>query len=390
MIQPGQRESGRSQRVAPACSTSLFRVAVVTFLLLIGACSPVEIVRVRAGQPFRERTIDSRAYAAYVRARLSESKGETAAAAAQYQYVLLLDPLSVDALIRLGTLYCASSPAKSSVFWEKAERIDSESPKLWFERARCEFARDESEPALRDAKRAMQLDPLAQDAVCLAVDISTKLGRPDDGLRWLRGALALNPANGRLWQLMFQNAGVSQSEKMHAVVRLWQLRHPSASEVPRAFESGPMPTAADAQAKATMLALLLDEALQDSNLPVARETATLLGMNPEQLALSATAAGSHEIALDQAELLLALDHDDAVLWAVGLLATDALHDETRFSSLLSHPPKRPLQGSRSLTGHILDLLRRRVVFDLDQPTGDTATEPSSQRAMSQRAQLSAQ
>jgi tetratricopeptide (TPR) repeat protein len=353
--------------------TCFVRTGAVLLLSLLSACRPSPVLRVSRGRAFQERSIAAEAYAAYVRGRLFEQKNDSVHAAEQYRLVLSRDPDSLEAMVRLAAISCSRSPAESATWWVKAEHLDAESPMLWLERARCELSNGHLELASEDAERTLHFDPESEDAISILVTASSALNRPDAGLVWLRAALAAEPSNAHLWKLSFEHEKVTRAERLYAASQLYRLRHPDQDTIPERFRSGVVSRGTVNSANAVILEGELTQALDQDNVESARELATRLGINPEQLALMALRQGAHSVASAQAALLLAIEPENSAMWVVGILAADEQRESTHYSTLLAHPPTRPLPTDSALRGRLLDLLRRRTAFDV--PHEQTASRP---------------
>jgi len=355
----------------PTCSV---RTGAVLLLSLLGACGPSPVLRVSRGRAFEERSIAADAYAAYIRGRLFEHKNDSVHAAEQYRLVISRDPESLEALVRLAAISCSRSPAESAAWWAKAEHLDAESPMLWLERARCELSNGRLELASQDAERTLHFDPASEDAISILVTASSALNRPEAGLVWLRAALAAEPNNAHLWKLSFEHEKLPSAERLYAASQLYRLRHPDRDTIPVQFRSGFVSRGTVNSANAVILEGELTQALDQDNVPSARELATRLGINPEQLALMALKQGAHSVASAQAALLLAVEPENSAMWVVGILAADEQRESTHFSALLAHPPTRPLPPDSALRGRLLDLLRRRTAFDVPQKEAASRAE----------------
>src|ERR1700690_783996 len=200
----GKCISRRNHSGPRATVRAVTRLALVAFLFVVStvSCGPDQVIRIRAGQAYEERLIDSRAYAAFMRARVYEAKGDSSHATLQYEQVLSFDPQAVEAWVRLGSIYCASNPTKASSAWRTAEQLDPQSPELWLRRAGCEYRQGHFDLALNYARLAVRFEPTSAEAAVLIADTSSRLNRREEGITWLLGASAMSPMNVYLWKTL--------------------------------------------------------------------------------------------------------------------------------------------------------------------------------------------
>jgi len=344
--------------------SAVARLARVTFLFIVwtASCGPSQVVRIRAGQSYEERLIESRAYAAFMRARISEAKGDPSRATVQYGEVLSYDPQAVEAWVRIGSINCLNDPTKALDAWQKAERLDAQSPELWLQRARCEYRLGHLEIALNYARLTVRFEPTSAQAAVLIADASLRLNRREEAITWLLGATAMSPTNVYLWKTIFLSKSVPSVERRYAALQLAQLRPLDASAIPFAYsmESGDTPVRAAGRIK---LELMLEAALRKSDTAESQHIATLLGLNPERLALRALIEGAYNVVLDEVELLLAVDSDNASAWIVGLVAADRSRDDARFNSLLARCPKASVLSNDRYRDLLVELVGNRATLD---------------------------
>ena len=363
-LRPFQLNRRARLEVSSLRVSAVARLARVTFLFVAStaSCGPSQVVRIRAGQSYEERLIDSRAYAAFMRARMSEAKGDSSRATLQYQEVLSYDPQAVEAWVRIGGINCQNDPTRALDAWQNAERLDAQSPELWLQRARCEYRLGRFELALNYARLTVRFEPTSAQAAVLIADTSSRLNRREDAITWLLGATAMSPMNVYLWKTIFLSKNVPSFERRYAAMQLAQLRPLDASSIPFAYsiESGDTPVRAAGRLK---LELMLETALRRSDTTESQRVATLLGLNPEQLALRALIEGAYNVALDEVELLLAVDSNNASAWIVGLVAADRNRDDARFNSLLVRCPKAPVPSNARYRDLLVELVGNRATLD---------------------------
>ena len=333
---PGTRKLRTIDDAAKPNVLEAMRRGVTSVLVLISlaSCGTGTITRVRAGHSYEERSIDARAYAAYARGRLYEAQGDLSRAAAQYRAVVALDPEAGEAWVRLGAVHCIENPKPADHAWDKAARLDPESPKLWAEKARCELRHNHSRAALQFAQLAMRFDPTSVDAVSLVATAAGKLNRSRDGLAWLYGAAAMNPTNAYLWRLILATNNLPIAERRYAAAQLAKLRPPDSIAILPAYSSVVGSNQTTQAAWARKLEQDLEDGFSADDVVKARRIATMLGLNPEQLARRAVLAGAYDTALQEADLILEVASDNAIAWIVGLLAADRMRDESRLDERL--------------------------------------------------------
>ncbi len=353
--------------IATGCKPWVRRaIALYSLLISTVSCEASRVVRIRAGQSYEERLIDSQAYAAFMRARIYEAKGDAVNATLQYEEVLSFDPQAAEAWVRLGNIYCRRNWAKASEAWQAASRLDPESPDLWVLRARCEYLQGHFELALDYARRAIRFEPTSVPAAVLIADTSSRLNRREEAITWLHGACAMSPTNVYLWQTMFLSKTLPNFERRYAAKQLARLRPPGTSTIPLSYRSSAdssQPTSAAWQLK---LDQELEVALDKNDTADARRVATQLGLNPEQLAARALIEGSYSVVLDQVELLLAVDSNNASAWILGLVAADRSHDDVRFHSLLARSPKASIPSDAIFRDYLVELIGNRVSLDVGE------------------------
>ena len=339
------------------------RVCAAALLLLSVSCTTAPVLRVSGGKAFEERPISPTAYAAYARARLLEARGDLAAAAAQYKLVLAADPESTEAMVRLAVVYCMSSAEQSAALFSKAEQLDATSAKLWLERASCELRQGQFRAASDDAKRALSIEPALVPALTVVIAASSALNDADAGLVWLRAALAANPSDVRLWNALFEHKRAPRAEQLYAAAQLERLRPRDSSAIPPRRSSGLLHRGTQPDANTTLLEFALNHALDHGSVDSARNFATSLGLNPQQMAERALSRGAFSVAAAQSELLLAVNPENSAAWVVGLVAADQLMQSERVAMLLAHLPTQPLDTQSPLVNSLVELLKRRVRLD---------------------------
>ena len=345
------------------------RWVVVNLLISCGsvACTQGTVLRVRSGHAYEERAIDSRAYAAYARGRLYEARGDTKRAAEQYEGVLLADPNAAEAWVRLGALHCVPDPELATNAWLKAEQLDPELPQLWLEKSRCELKHQRYEDSLKFAKLAVRFEPSSVAGAALIASAAAKLDRPHEGIKWLWGATALNPMSADAWQILLGSAELSESDRRYVARQLTRLRPPGASAIAPVYSTPAGAAPAMRKAWVASQEQELQQALVAGDIAESRRIATLLGINPNQLAERAMSSGSYAIALSEADMILNVDDDNTFAWIVGLVAADRIGDGDKYLALLRRAPSTPIGKNDLLQAWLLDLVRCRAAVSTEPP-----------------------
>ncbi len=284
-------------------------------------------------------------------------------AATQYVTVLSIDPEAAEAWIRLGTIYCLSNPKQSSKSWQKAEQLEPESPQLWLERARCELKHNQPDLALRFAQLTIRFEPSSAEAASLIAIISANLNEPRDGLKWLLGAAAMNPTNVYLWQAIFILKNTPIPERRYAARQLARMRPLTESAIPPLYSTSTDSNQPIRAAWNLQLVREFESALRKNDTPETRRLATLLGINPQQLARRALIEGAYGVVLNEVELILALDSNNISAWIMGLLAADRSRDDVRFSAILSRVPESTMSADDTLQNLLIELVRWRAAVE---------------------------
>jgi len=328
-------------------------------LVALNGCQGEQVVRVKDGRAYHERTIAPEAYAAYVRARLNESRGNSAAAMREYEHVLALDNRAGQAWIRLGALQCRTNPKAAERAWQQASETAAGSPQLWVERARCLLERGELEQAEDFARQALQFGPAQPEVTLLCAGIASRLGNSQRETQLLFGALAIHPANTALLTALSTSPTQPPAFRRYAARRLIRLRPIDEAWVPPLYlenaHLGPVQ-----QQNAMHLQEQFEQALSQHNSDQALQVATLLGVRPNQLALAAFFWGFDSLAAEQASVVLALNPSDATAWLIALLTADLAGAREKLDELLARPPQSSSKLEPALLKALFALIQRRT------------------------------
>lgn len=322
-------------------------------------CQSGQVVRVKDGRAYHERSIVPEAYAAYARGRLNESHGDSAAALREYKRVLELDGRAGQAWIRLGALQCRTNPKAAEHAWQHANESAAESPQLWVERAQCALQRGELKAAENFAGRALELGPSQPEVTVLCASIASRLGNSEREAQLLFGALALQPANTAILTALSISPTQPSAYQRYAAGRLIRLRPIDDTWVPPVyFEKAP--TGPTQQLSALYLQEQFEQALSRRDTDKVLRMATLLGIRPDHLALAALFSGFGSLAAKQAALLLALNPNDASAWLIALVEADLSGASEKLDELLAHPPQSSSKLEPGLREALFALIERRT------------------------------
>jgi hypothetical protein len=328
-------------------------------LVGLNGCQGEQVVRVKDGHAYHERTIAPEAYAAYARARLDESRGNSAAAMREYERVLDVDNRAGAAWIRLGAIQCRTNPKAAEHAWQQARDISPESSQLWVERARCALERGELRQAEDFARRALEFAPSQPEVTLLCASIASRLGNSEHETQLLFGALAMHPAKVALLTALATSPTQPPAYKRYAARRLMRLRPIDEAWVPPVYFEHAHP--APLQQLATLqLQEQFEQALSQHDSDETLRTAALLGVSSDKLALAALLWGFDSLATKQASVLLALNPSDASAWLIALLGADLSGATQRFDELLALPPQPRTKLEPALLEALFALIQRRT------------------------------
>jgi len=339
----------------------LLAVLPASLVLLVGlpGCQGEQVVRVKDGRAYHERTIAPKAYAAYARARLYESQGNSAEAMREYERVLDLDNRAGQAWTRLGAIQCRTNPKAAERAWQRASEISAESSQLWVERARCALERGELRQAEDFARRALEFAPSQPQVSLLCASIASRLGNSEHETQLLFGALAMHPANVELLIALSTSPTQPPAYQRYAARRLIRLRPIDEAWVPPVyFEKAHLRPAQ--RVSVLQLQEQFEQALLQQSSDEALRTAALLGVSNDRLALAALLWGFDSLAAQQAGVLLALNPSDASAWLIALLVADRSGATQKFNELLARPPQSSSKLEPVLLQALFALIQRRT------------------------------
>jgi Tfp pilus assembly protein PilF len=304
------------------------------------------VTRIADGETLEERSIAPEAYAAYLRASVLEERGDARGAMTELERALDEDPDSAEIVTRIARLLCAyGGPSRDAAeealgSFDDALALDPTYAPAWLGLAECRERRRELPGALDAARQAAEYDPSNPRATRAVARLLFALGRPVEAWTWLEAFAALSPDSREAWLALLDEA-----TRRHDAPRERRARHA---------------LAARGMLDERSRELALDEALGAGDLPRARVLATSLSVGPSALALRALDASAPELALAQAELVLAADPSDSDAWIAALAAADELGNEARFAETVRLLDPEPLAPSPAAVAVLEKLVERRL------------------------------
>jgi tetratricopeptide (TPR) repeat protein len=359
------------------------RVLVLGLMLGASACADVTVVRVFGAREVEGRFIGERAYAKYASAADAEARGALHEALTLYRASLDDDPTSPEIQARIGAVLCAINPddPAARIAFAKAEEL-GQSDSVYAERARCEAKRGDSQAALIDATRAMNLDPERIDMAVLRAHLLENSGDADAAARELAAITVRSPGAAEAWRARLDTA----------------LRHHDDAIAVRSAKGLIALVPSTAPALAVQLPALgelarIDDAIARGNDALAKSIAMTARIQPAELAIRAAALASPALALEQAHLALttdAMDTNARVALAVG----ESLR---RSNDSEAFAPIAPSFGPASRLARALmaELLLREVGRDgalalwckPPEPSTDALVESTERRVIRRLAEL---
>jgi tetratricopeptide (TPR) repeat protein len=343
----GQRRAG--SLITALLSTARPIIALPCIALMSTACGTAATTqRVVGGRTLEGRYIAPEAYATVMRAELLAAQGLTTQAYRAYQEASDVADYSPSVWTRLGALACQLKLQDHAAAFAKAEARDPDYEPLWRARAECALSLDDPTTALRAAERATALDPNQPRNTELAAVALSRLSQQPSAAHW-QHAFALRGLR--------EAALATATNTSTADLRTG----PVSSSTTSSTTSPKTSPVVEQQSN-------LDQALLDHDLPQARRHALRTRLDPSALALRALQLGLPEVALEQAQLVLSANPQDADARVAALCAADLLHDAARFQALLVPPltsaPLRP--AARAELSRLL--ARRTGLGDEDAST----------------------
>ncbi|HEY5956981.1 MAG TPA: hypothetical protein VIV60_10530 [Polyangiaceae bacterium] len=329
----------------------ILRGAALCVLCLSLGCSR-QITRITHGTAHLEREISPRAYAAFARARLEESKGNAPAAIAGYREVLRLDIAASEAWMRIGILLCKRGDANEAArAFECAERMDPESARLFAAKADCALTRRDARAAVEFATTALAFAPADAEISRLFIRALSEQGSREQALRYGWSHVAMFPNDSAGWLVL--------SRLLHSSPRIERqvLRRAAQHS---AVMSGTAQLSVAAQTRAE-LDLLHGLAVEDSR--ATQRAARDLRLGTVELANLTTELGAIEFAYAQADLAVAIEPEDPHRWLQLLILADWLGKDDTFDELLRHPPETNAALSDVERTKLLELVQRRAASD---------------------------
>jgi tetratricopeptide (TPR) repeat protein len=265
-------------------------------------------VRVFDGREVNGRPVPSAAYAAYLKGARLEQLGQISDALSAYRTALSYDDDSVEIQTRIASLVCRTAPADADPEFADAISRDTGYADAWQAWSRCALSRKRPREALHLAREALRIAPSDFASTEVLVDALLARGDVAEAQRVLLGFVATFEQEPQAWSRVRQFA---EAQGQAA----W------ASEAKRRYQAlraanGCASCNADEQSGRSRLV----ERLRNGDLIAARSISVELRLPPTQLAILAAELGQWELALKQAEWVLAIDPSDSDARLVALVA----------------------------------------------------------------------
>jgi Tfp pilus assembly protein PilF len=313
--------------------------------VLAGCQGAGSVVRVVDGRAEHGRPVDEEAYAATLRAGIFDATGDRDRAVDELEHALATDPDSPELLTRYGEVLCRSGrespprPASALSAFSRALNLDQTYAPAWLGRARCLSLLGRLNDALAAAELAAAADPLDLRATELIARLLFDSGQKLEAWAWLDGMATLAPES-----VAAQRALLAAALREKDEVRIHRAR--------RALEAlGQRLPGAPAEH--------LTDAMLRGDLAAARRAALELRLSSSALALELVPVAP-ELALTQAEAVLAADPTTSDAWIAGLAAADALGDAARFARVAPLLDREPQPASAEALLLLAEVVRRHT------------------------------
>lgn len=305
----------------------LIWLALCLALLLTGCFrGSYAVTRVVDGKTIVGPFVSEKAYAAYLEASILEAEGKAREALVAYERALRLDPESPDSWTRVGALKCALGESPSAAF-ERAIGLDSKYEAVWVAKAECHLAQDEYEEALDAARKAVGAEPHSVPSVVLLARVLEQVGKTEEARVFLdeltiREPLSVEAHRARL------DLALSMGDRAHAEIRAHRI-----AEIAPDLSN-------ELSEKIPSLSTLarLDEAILRRDLHAARELAIAARISKSTLSLRAIALGRLDLARDEADLALLANPGDSDARVAKAILAQLQNDSAALEQALSNWP----------------------------------------------------
>lgn len=271
---------------------------------------PSSVTRVVDGRERTGRYLAPEAYAAYMKGAYHEAHGELKEARKAYSEAYAADSEGPEIPTRLAAVACHLRVEGAP---EALAKIANDNPRYapaWREAARCHLSRRQPRRALVEARRAATLSPEVRESTELVTRSYEAVGQPAEARRW-------------------QSA--------------WLLAHPDGSVASETASPGDE----------------LRRALDRGDLDAAQNLAQAADVTSGELAALAVNRGRLHAAIEQADLVLGAEPDNADAWIARVAAADLRGDLAALRRVLEAPPTyaAPLNpASARLLGEVIGRL----------------------------------
>jgi tetratricopeptide (TPR) repeat protein len=293
-------------------------------VVVAGACARApNVERLYGASVVQGHSIESSAYAAYLRGAMAEAAGDARGALAAYSEAARLDPKGAEIWARIAATRCAISPRdpRAEEALSRALALDDRSAGALTAKAHCATARRDGIVGRLAAERAVEWDPAADAANLLVASSQQQAAREklvgltvtarDPLVAW-EGLATWADAHDdvALWALALQTLTRIAPQKRESASRTaQQLAGMGAIGEARAVAAAaagasetPLPASLGLAAR-----LSVDQAIAERGEAVAVARATRVRVTLEEVAARALLAGERELAREVASSLLRAD-----------------------------------------------------------------------------------
>ena len=326
----------------------------INTLAFVGCRPAHHTQRVFDGRTVNGPYIESEAYAAYAEGAYLEARAEWVGAEQAYRRALHRDPGSPSIWTRLGAIACRTSLKRALDAFKTGLAAEEYAPG-WAERARCLHRHGEKQLALESAQRCIALDAANAEANLLIAEIYREQGQSPRSRAWLFAWLLHNPEASSHWNRLSEQVKLLGDPALAGLAHAELNRRAGlgGTDLPPAIAQGDAAGAAESNVMA---------AIDARDLAAAQSAAAEAKITGLDLAIIATRRGEPELALSQAELILAADPHNGDAWVVALLSAALAGKEARLGELLRQAKHQRLLGAERAE-LLTELLRWRVGDD---------------------------
>lgn len=335
---------------------ALARAICVAAPLFVACGGYSTTTRLVNGETLTSNPVAPQAYALYLEATIEEASGNLQRARETYLAATQFEGHNAELWTRVGDLSCRLDLSSADDEFATALEGDQWYAPAWIARSRCELKRGNAKRALEFARQAQvsAADDLeTTEAMAVAL---TRVGDPEAAHRQWVAYTTLHPHDRRGWRRL----AASGHELRKPVWEAWARAALGVEEPPAATTI----TNGQADIPAELVAAILSDDLR-----AARAFATDHSL-PQVVVLEwATKLGRHQMAMTQADVLVAAYPTSSDVRALALLAAARGTDEVRLERWLDVP-----EGVSPLTAigkqALQDLVRERCGEQVILPSAE--------------------